>query len=143
MSANVQVINPVVDAKGEGNSSNPQEQVTVPLVVAPKEMLPRWAIITIVAALCGVATAGTVYYLKQKRKEQLKASRYGGLPYESGLTNSKLNKYWALTVNVFSNVRTMITSIVSKETTKMDSPLIDATKLGHSPAMNAYADADL
>lgn len=113
-------------------------------VVKKQEILPRWALITIVAAFCGLATAGTVFYIRHKRREEEKAQKYGALMYQSSeFTESKMKKYWNITTSMFINVKNMIGNMVSRESSipKMAAPIVEQAT--YQPTTNINSDAEM
>jgi len=87
--------------------------------------IPDWAVYTAIGFGILAAGAGTAYYVKCKRDEELKAARGVDLTFTSrrGLTT-----YWNWTVDAFSRANRFVRQLLKPESqTTNGSPLHSAT----------------
>ena len=98
--------------------------------------IPTWMIAGGIAAVFAVFTASAVYYIKTSRKKQMRDARYGADYHPEGNFESKLTKYWNLTVNTWKAAKTLISNALAKN--KPATPLVDVAAA--TTAMDPYND---
>lgn len=133
----------IIEEKKEIQKSEvPAQEAERSLVVAEnKTNVANWKIALGVGLVAACATAGTIYYVRQKRQKELSRARY--MDSEDDETaeslSEKANRYWGLTVQVFSSVR----NIVGRYLVTENSPMVATIEAKDPFESRSYASEEL